>query len=237
MTPPLEAHLDVPMPLAEHLIELRERLILCLLAWGVAAAAVYRYSGAALSWLVRPAGTLVFLAPTEAFMTRLKVGCYGGFMLAFPFIFSQAWLFVARAFDKNWRRKLVPILPASFFLFLLGSGLCLTVVVPAAMRFLLAYGTENLKPLLSLGAYLDFALGLALSFGLAFQLPLVLYLLNQAGLVSRTQLASWRRPAYFLCFVSAAFLTPGPDVISQASLALPAALLYELSLLLMRRDA
>ena len=89
--------------------------------------------------------------------------------------------------------------------------------------------------MITLAAYLDFVTGLALAFGAVFQLPLVLYALNRMGIVERRALSGLRRQAWLLCFLGAAFLTPGPDIVTQLSLAIPAVLLFELTLLAMRR--
>src|SRR5438105_2499366 len=95
---------DPPMPFVEHLTELRQRLIMALSIWGAGTAVMYRYSGMLMSWLARPVGSIFFIAPTEAFHTRVKIALYGGFILSLPLILHQVWLFVARALDHKWRR-------------------------------------------------------------------------------------------------------------------------------------
>ena len=226
---------DPPMPFTEHLVELRRRLIASLLILGAAAAVTFHYSGSFLSWLARPVGHLIFLAPTEAFYTRLKVALYGGFILGLPLILHQAWLFVGRAIDRRWRRMLLAMLPVAYGLFMLGVAICLFIVVPAAMKFLLSYGSDDIRPQMTLSAYLEFVAGLSLAFGAVFQTPLVLYGLNRMGIVQRAALTEYRRHIYLLCFIASAFLTPGPDVVSQISLAVPAIVLFELTLLAMSR--
>ncbi len=222
---------DPPQTLVEHLTELRTRLIWSLLAVGAASVAVYPWSGALLSRLARPAGTLFFNAPADAFLTRLRVAVFAGFALALPVVLAQVWLFTARAMEPRWRSAVGRLLPLSYVLFLCGAGLAFFVVAPAAVRFLIAFGSDDIRPLLSLGAYVSFVTDLMLSFGAVFQLPLVLVGLNRAGLVSRKFLSERRRLAWFLAVVGAAVLTPGPDVVSQAALALPAGALFELTLL------
>lgn len=228
---PLE---DREMPLTEHLEELRGRLIVCLLASVGGAAAVWAWSGDILSWLARPVGGLIFLAPTEAFFTRLKVSFLGGTLLALPVLLYQVWAFIARALGEDLRRTVSRLLPASYLLFVGGAALAVLAVVPAAVRFLTAYGSEAVRPQLAVGAYVEFTAALALAFGLVFQIPLVLVFLERAGAVSRDGLSAKRRYVYFLGFLGAAALTPGPDVFSQLALAIPVALLFELSLLFMR---
>ncbi|MBI5597645.1 MAG: twin-arginine translocase subunit TatC [Elusimicrobia bacterium] len=227
---------DKEMTLVEHLDELRTRLIRALLAVAVGTAAAWSWSGEFLSWLARPAGGLVFLAPTEAFFTRFKVAMLGGFLLALPVVLHQVWAFTARALGEKVRRSISLILPLSYVLFLLGVALAVVLVVPNAMRFLVAYGSAEVRPLLSVAAYMEFVTTLALAFGLVFQLPLVLLLLERLGIVTKERLAAKRRAVYFAGFVSAAMLTPGPDVISQVALAVPIVVLFELSLLAMRRS-
>lgn len=222
---------DPPQTLVEHLTELRMRLIYSLLAVGTATAAVYPWSGALLSRLARPAGTLFFNAPADAFLTRLRVAAFAGLVLALPVVLAQAWLFIARAMEPRWRSAVGRLLPLSYLLFLGGAALAFFVVAPAAVRFLIAFGSDDIRPLLSLGSYVSFVTDLMLSFGAVFQLPLVLVGLNRAGLVSRRFLAERRRLAWFLAVVGAALLTPGPDVVSQAALALPAVVLFEVTLL------
>lgn len=227
---------DPPQPLVEHLAELRRRLIVSLFILAAASAFVFQRSGDFLSWLSGPVGGLVFVAPTEAFYTRLRVAVFGGFLLSLPLLLHQVYLFIARALDARWRRLLWTLLPLSYALFLLGAAASLWVVVPAAMRFLLSYGSQGVTPLMSLGAYLEFVTGLSLAFGTVFQLPLVLYALNRMGVVSRETLGTWRGPIWLACFAASALLTPGPDVVSQVALAVPAVVLFELSLLAMSRS-
>jgi sec-independent protein translocase protein TatC len=224
---------DRPMPFSAHLIELRERVIWSLAIVGAGALVAYQFSGEILSFLAKPAGQLVFIAPAEAFETRMKIGFYGGFVLTLPLVLHQVWLFVARALDASWRRTILSMLPAAYGLFLLGAGLCLWLVVPAAMRFFYSFGTDGVKPLISLGAYLSFVTTMSLAFGATFQLPLVLVILNRLGVVDRETLAERRRPMYFAAFVFSALL--GPDVFTQFCLALSIALLFEIALLAMRR--
>lgn len=233
MLPVAEQLVDEPMPLTEHLVELRRRLIVSLSALAVGTLLIYRWSGQILSWLAHPVGGLIFTAPTDAFLTRLKVAMFGGLFLSLPLILHQAWLFVARALEARWRRFLLGILPLSYALFLLGAAVAVFVVVPGAMRFLLAYGSEDVRPLLNLNSYLEFVTHLGVSFGLIFQMPLALYFLNRVGLVTRRGLASRRQYVYLLAFLLAGIATPGPDVFSQIALALPTVLLFELTLLAM----
>jgi len=225
---------DREMTLTEHLEALRRCLIICLVATFIGTVIVWSWSGDFLAWLAKPVGGLIFLAPTEAFFTRFKVAAFGGFLLALPVILHQIWSFTACAIGEDLRRGTLLVLPASYLLFLSGVGLAIFFVIPNAVRFLMAYGSDQVQPMFAVGAYLEFVTMLGLAFGFVFQIPLVLLFLNRAGIVSYEMLASKRRYIYFAGVVMAALLTPGPDVISQIALAVPTVLLFEASLLIMR---
>ncbi|MBI4668298.1 MAG: twin-arginine translocase subunit TatC [Elusimicrobia bacterium] len=222
------------MTLVKHLEELRHRLIVCILSIAVFSIAAYYYSESIFRWLAKPAGGLVFIAPAEAFLARLKIAFFGGLFLSVPVILFEVWKFVVVGLTGREKKSLAWILPSSYVLFTLGAALALFAVFPTAMRFLLAYGSDELKPFLSVGAYLRFVSFLTFSFGLLFQLPLVLLFLGRLGIITSAGLAKQRRLAYLVSFVTAAFLTPGPDIFSQILLAVPTILLYEISLIAMR---
>lgn len=223
---------DPPMPFSQHLVELRERLIWSLIIVACGTALAYNFAQPFLDWLARPVGSLVFIAPEEAFETRLKLSFYGGFLLTLPLLLHQVWLFVARAFSKAWRRRLLTMLPLSYALFMGGVFLCLCMVVPAAVKFFLAFGSEGVKPLITLKEYLRFVTTLSIAFGSVFQFPMVLYTLNWMGLLSKAAVKPHRRLVYFVSFVIPAFFTP--DIVSQCSLAGCIMVLFELTLLAMK---
>ncbi|MBI5240870.1 MAG: twin-arginine translocase subunit TatC [Elusimicrobia bacterium] len=225
---------DPAEPLTAHLVELRLRLIYSLLFWAAGMALCYSSSGRLLGWLARRAGGVVFTMPAEAFTVRLKAAAFLGFLAALPLIFHQVWLFVARALSPSLRRLASALAAASYLLFALGAALALFVVVPAAMRFLLAFGSEDIRPLMTLSGYLGFVTSLALAFGGVFQVPIGLVVLNRLGLVSRRALRERWRFVYLGAFVLAAVLTPGPDLVSQLALAVPCVAIFELTMLVLR---
>ncbi|MFH2204495.1 MAG: twin-arginine translocase subunit TatC [Elusimicrobiota bacterium] len=229
-----ERYEDREMTLTEHLEALRRCLIISLLVIFVGTAVVWNWSGDFLAWLARPVGGLIFLAPTEAFFTRFKVAAFGGLLLSLPVVLHQVWTFTACAIGKDLRKGVLIILPASYFLFLAGVSLAVFFVIPNAVHFLMAYGSDQVQPLFAVGAYLEFVTLLALAFGLVFQIPLVLLFLHRAGIITYEMLAAKRRYIYFAGVVAAAMLTPGPDVVSQIALAVPTIILFEITLLIMR---
>jgi sec-independent protein translocase protein TatC len=235
---------DGKMPLIEHLIELRRRLIYSFAGLVVAWAICYYFSETLLDFLMRPLADAMggrpgahfqYTALTEAFVTRIKISFWCACFLAFPVIANQVWLFVAPGLYKDEKRALLPYLVASPVLFFLGGALAYYVIFPAAFHFFLSFqspgGAGNLPieadPKVS--EYLSLSLTLIFAFGLAFQMPVALTLLARVGILTSKQLVQWRRYAVVGNFIAAALVTP-PDAISMAGLAVPLCLLYEISI-------
>lgn len=222
------------MSLTEHLDELRSRILVSLAAFLAASVAAWAASAPVLTRIADSVGGLVFLAPTEAFFARLKVAALGGLFLSLPVLLHEAWGFTACAMGLELRRAVRLLVPASYVLFLGGAAIAVFLVVPAAVRVLVGFGPPGVRPMLSVGTYVDFLACLSLAFGAVFQIPLVLIALHKAGLVSREWLAGKREYVYLAAVAAAAVLTPGPDVFSQLALAAPMVVLFELALLAMR---
>ena len=225
-------------PLLDHLIELRRRLLWAFAALAVAFGGCLYFARPIFGFLVQPllaAGQnqLIYTAVFEAFFVEIKVAFFSALMIAFPIIAGQLWLFVAPGLYKNERRAFLPFLFMTPFLFIAGAALAYYVAMPLALHFLLGYQGNiagvQATALPGIGNYLDFAMRFLFGFGVAFLLPVLLMLLERAGLVTRDQLKRGRRYAIVVAFVVAAVLTP-PDVISQLLLAIPLVLLYEISL-------
>ena len=177
---------------------------------------------------------LIYTAVFEAFFVQVKVAFFAGMMISFPIIANQLWRFVAPGLYAKEKRAMRPFLMLTPFLFLLGASLAYYVAMPVALRFLLSYqgniGGVQQDALPGVGNYLDFVTRFIFAFGVAFLLPVLLMLLERAGLVTRLQLKRGRRYAIVVAFIVAAVLTP-PDVVSQLMLAVPLVLLFEFSLI------
>jgi len=230
---------DTKAPLLEHLIELRSRLLKCVYALAAAFALCYYFSDKLLAFLVQPlrnAGgeTLVYTKLYEAFFVELKVAIFGAFCISFPIIANQLWAFVAPGLYAKEKKAFLPFLFATPVLFTMGASLAYYVVMPTAFHFFLGFQGEagglKISALPSSDAYLTLVMQFILAFGISFLMPVLLMLLNRAGIVSRAQLIGVRRYTIVGAFIVAAVLTP-PDVVSQLMLAIPLILLYEITII------
>jgi sec-independent protein translocase protein TatC len=229
-------------PLLDHLLELRTRLMYCVGGFFLAFLVSFFFSTEIFNILIKPfewgigaqATNFIVTGLLEFFMTKLKIAMFGGLFIAFPLIASQVYLFVAPGLYKHERNAFLPYLFATPLFFILGAALVYFFLMPVAVRFfsglLAAAGSADMPVELMprVSEYLDFMMTLILAFGLCFQLPVILTLMGQIGVVSYAQLKSGRRFAIVGVFVVAAVVTP-PDVISQIAMAVPLMLLYELS--------
>lgn len=239
---------DKPQPLLTHLLELRNRLMWAIGAFFIAFLVCFSFAKPLFNLLVQPftwavhwAGMtdrkieLIYTAPQEFFFTQLKIGMFGGLVLAFPVIAAQVYKFVAPGLYKNERGAFLPFLIASPLLFMLGAALVYFFFTPMVMWFFLSMeqtggaGEASIMLLPKVSEYLGLIMTLIFAFGLVFQLPVVTTLLARVGLVSSKGLAEKRKYAIVAAFIAAAILTP-PDPVSQIGLALPTILLYEIAI-------
>ncbi len=173
----------------------------------------------------------MFLSPTEAFWTSMKISMVGGLVLAMPVILWQVWAFVAPGLHKHERRYAGPFVIVGSLLFLAGASFALLVVVPFAITFLVGFGQQQgIKDMISVSNHVDFVLKFTLAFGLVFELPLILTVLSMMGIVTPRFLSKNRKYAILINFVIAAVLTPTPDILNQSLMAGPLCLLYEIGI-------
>jgi sec-independent protein translocase protein TatC len=226
-------------PLMDHLVELRKRLIWSFVSLILAFFIAFAFVDQIFTVLVQPllqAGheRMIFTGVMEAFFTRVKVSFFAAMMISFPVLATQLWLFIAPGLYRQERKAFLPFLLMTPVLFALGSALAYFFAVPVALHFLLSFegelGGVTQEALPGVGNYLDFITKFLFGFGVSFLLPVLLMLVERAGLVRLEQLQKGRRYAIVVAFVIAAVLTP-PDVVSQLLLAVPLILLYELALI------
>ena len=236
---------ETQAPLLDHLIELRARLVRAVAALAIAFGVCFYFADEILAFLAKPLtdafppgeGTLIYTKLYEVFFVELKVALFAAFCVSFPIIANQLWAFVAPGLYAREKKAFLPFLFATPILFTAGASLAYFVVMPTAFRWFLGFEGEAgglaIQALPSAGDYLSLVMQFILAFGISFLLPVLLLLLNRAGIVSRAQLAKVRRYVIVAVVAVAAVVTP-PDPGSQLILAIPLYLLFEGSLLIMR---
>jgi sec-independent protein translocase protein TatC len=249
MTVETEENLDEKkMPLLEHLIELRRRVIWAMISFFACFVIAFFFASPIFDFLVRPLAAvwegqegrhLIFTALQEKFFANVKVAMFGGIVLAFPIIAAQIWGFVAPGLYKKEKKAFLPFLLASPIMFGLGASFVYFVFVPNAFRFFASFEEVAQNGALAITAepkvseYLDLVIQLILGFGIVFELPVLLTLLITAELLETASLVKVRRYAFVASFIVAAVLTP-PDALSMMMMAIPLVGLYEISIVIGR---
>ncbi len=225
------------MNLWDHLGELRRRLLVCVYVLLVGLVAGFFCVEPITQWLAAPVGKLVFVHPTEAFAAQIKIAAGVSFLIGLPVFLYQAWAFIATGLNLKEKRYVLWVIPGSYALFMVGAAFSTFWVFPRAVHFLLTLKTSSLEPMMSVEAYLDFFLLLALAFGVLFQLPLAFHFLAKLGILKHEFLSKNRRISYLVIFVLATLFNPVPEVLTQLVLAGAAIALFETSIFLIRFES
>ena len=235
-------------PLIDHLIELRTRLIRALIAFIIGFFFCYMFAKEIYQILVIPYGwaaggiekaQLQATGPLENLFTHLKIGAFGSAFITFPIVANEIYKFVTPGLYKHERQAFLPYLIATPILFTFGAAIVYFIAMPMLMTFSIsqsveaAPGVAAIKLDIRVSEYLSLIMTLIFAFGIMFQLPVVLTLLAQAGIITGDFLVEKRRYAILLVFIAAAVLAP-PDVPSMLALAIPTVLLYEASIYAVR---
>jgi sec-independent protein translocase protein TatC len=223
------------MPFLDHLGELRTRIMWSLGFLLIGVLIGFPFSQRTVDYLARPirsAGhTLVFTSLTEAFWVQMKVALILGLFVAAPGILWEVWRFIAPGLHQHEKKYAAPFVLIGSLMFLLGGAFALFVVTPYAIQFMLSFARPGvLQPMITIGSYIDFLLKFTLAFGAVFELPIVITLLARMGVVTAAMLARNRKYAILGAFVTAAILTPTPDMFNQSLMAGPLILLYEVGI-------
>ncbi len=236
------------MTLAEHLGELRRRLIISILAIAVGGAVAFLMYDPILELLQEPyckaresqgmggSCTFIITDPLEGFSTRMKVSGYAGLVLALPVVLYQLWRFITPGLYDRERRLAIPFVVSALLLFAAGSSIAFWTL-PKALDFLLAVSGDEVEPFFSPSRYLSLVTLMLLAFGVGFQFPVVLVFLQLVGVLQPSQLASVRRYAWVGIVVLVAVITPSGDPVSLFALSIPMWLFYEISIVIGRVTA
>ncbi|WP_299980785.1 twin-arginine translocase subunit TatC [uncultured Pseudoteredinibacter sp.] len=240
-------HQDVEQPLVQHLIELRDRLLRCILIVLLVFAGlfyfandIYTFVAAPLQKFLPEGAGMIATEVAAPFLTPFKLTLFVSIFVSMPFLIYQVWQFIAPAMYKEERRLALPIFISSVFLFYAGIAFAYYAVFPLVFGFFTSVAPEGVSVMTDMGSYLDFILKIFFAFGLAFEIPIATFILISAG-VSTPESLGEKRPYIIVgCFILGMLLTP-PDVISQLLLALPMWLLFEVGIImgktLVKREA
>ena len=238
------------MTVVEHLEELRNRIVISLVALVVGTAAGWAaypwvfdfikdfYTNACLTLPEAnqpPKGCddLFIQSVIEPFLIRVKVSMFTGLVVALPIVLFQLWRFITPGLTDRERRLAIPFVLASLVLFGLGA-LFAFLTLPRALGFLLGFGGDTLVPIITAGRYISFVMLVTLAFGISFEFPIVLIFLAWARVVTSRTLRDWRRYAWLFIAVFAALITPSQDPFTMLALMVPMLLFYEVAVLVAR---
>jgi sec-independent protein translocase protein TatC len=227
------------MSLLEHLQELRKRLIYSFLSIAVGFGVAYGFHDRISALMIAPItkaltahhlpAKLVYLNPMDGFNFYLKIGLFGGIILASPFILYQVWLFIAPGLYQNEKRYVVPFMAATVGLFLAGAYFGYQFVYPGALEFLIGY-SKQFTPMVTISEYMELFSTVILGLGIVFELPILVFFLALFGIVSPKWLWKNIRYAILVIFIIAGIITPTPDPLSMCIFATPMLLLYFISI-------
>ncbi|MDD5034325.1 MAG: twin-arginine translocase subunit TatC [Methylococcaceae bacterium] len=231
---------DEEQPFISHLVELRDRLLRCILVVFLLFFAMAFYANEIYAYLAgpllkhMPAGSqMIAIEVASPFLTPFKLTVVVAIFLAAPYILYQIWAFIAPGLYRHERRLILPLMVSSSLLFYGGMAFAYYVVFPLLFGFITTTAPQGVTVMTDITQYLDFVLTIFLAFGIAFEAPIVTILLVWSGVVSRRTMAEKRPYIIVLAFVIGAVLTP-PDVVSQTLMAVPIWLLFELGLVFAR---
>jgi sec-independent protein translocase protein TatC len=227
------------MTLVDHLTELRSRIVRSIIAVVAGSSVGLVFHDQIEAFLVAPlplaSRKLQTLGPGDAFGIALQIGIIVGIILAMPVLLYQLWAFIAPGLTPTERRALRPWIPLALFFFVLGVAIA-WIVLPFAMSFLLGFTNEVIYANLTATAYFGFVTTMFLAFGLLLEFPIVLYALARVGILSSTRLRTSRRVIILGIAIFAAVVTPGGDPFSPLVLGGTMYILFELTVVAIRRS-
>jgi len=225
------------MSLTDHLTDLRKRLVRACIAIGIGFFACYYYKDWLFDIITRPLTAvlpknsyLIYTGLTEAFFVYMKLAIFASLIITSPFVLYQIWKFIAPGLLPDEKKYVVPFVISSSLLFIGGVLFGYLVALPPAFEFFVSFNSKYLQAMIAFSDYLSLFVTFLLGFGLSFELPVFMFFLAKLGIVNSKMLSKQRRYAILVIFVVAAILTPSPDALSQALMAIPLMFLYEVSI-------
>lgn len=226
-----------PDSFMSHLVELRDRLLRCVIALALVFICLFPWARDIYSMLAKPllaslpaGGQLIATEVTAPFFVPIKVTMMAALVIALPYVLYQIWAFVAPGLYAHEKKLVVPLIITSTFLFLCGMAFAYFLVFPIVFHFIISVAPEGVAVMTDIGKYLDFVLTLFVAFGVTFEVPVAVVILVRMGMVSVAKLREIRPYVIVSAFVIGAIFTP-PDMVSQIMLAVPLWLLYEIGIL------
>ncbi len=223
-----------------HLFELRDRLIRALLSIGIVFVCLFPWAKELYALLAQPlleklpvGGQMIATDVVGVFLVPMKVALMVSFLIALPYVLYQIWAFVAPGLYAHEKRLALPLVAASVILFFIGMAFAYFLVFPTVFGFMSKVAPDGVAWMTDIEKYLSFVMGTFIAFGVTFEVPVVVIVLVQMGIVELATLKEWRSYVIVGAFVVAAVVTP-PDVVSQLMLAIPLCLLYEVGMLMAR---
>jgi sec-independent protein translocase protein TatC len=231
---------DNKQPFIAHLKELRDRLLICVIAVGIAFVITYYFKEKIFLLLMEPfikvmpsKSSFIFTGVTEAFITYFKIAIVSSLFLVLPVILFEFWSFISPGLYEKEKRYVYPFMFWGSFCFLAGIVFCYFVIMPVLYRFFVSYSSEFIIALPDLKSYMNLTLKMLALFGLIFEIPLVVYYLSKAGILNYKILTSKRRYAILAIFIVSAIIATS-DAAGLIMVALPLWGLYEISILIVR---
>lgn len=232
--------IEEKQPFVSHLKELRDRILVCVIALGVAFIFTFYFKEKIFDFLMQPfikvmpeKSSFIFTYVTEAFITYFKISVVVAVFVSSPVILYELWMFVAPGLYEKEKKYIFPFIFFGSLCFICGALFCYYLVLPTTYKFFVSYAGEFVIPMPDLKGYMSLTLRMLVIFGLIFELPLIAYFLSRIGVINYKFLSSKRRYAILGIFILSAIITP-PDMTSQILMAIPLWGLYELSILITR---
>src|SRR3989338_1108631 len=222
------------LSLVEHLAELRIRIIISLVAFGLSCGLSFPFASLLLKILKDPASGIIdklaFFSPQEAFMIYVNLSLFSGWLISLPIILYQVWAFISPAIEERQKKHIGSFIFFSFMAFICGGLFAYFILIPPALKFLMGFARDELEPIISAQKYISFLTSLIWGCGFVFQMPVLSFILTKLKVIHPRALRNKYKYAIVIIFILAALITPTTDIFNMLLLAIPMLFLYELSI-------